>query len=63
MKIENVDFNVDAISKMTEKEFIDAHISELKTDLPIEIREKWLAIAYGKITGKKKNSIKESNTE
>jgi hypothetical protein len=58
MKIENVDFNVEAITKMSEKEFIDAHLSTVNTHLPVETREKWLVMAYGKITGKKKISEK-----
>jgi hypothetical protein len=60
MKIENTDFNVEAISKMTETEFVTSHISGVRIDLPVETREKWLRVAYGKITGKKKNSVKEA---
>jgi hypothetical protein len=59
MKIENVDFNEEAISAMSEKEFLEKHLPFVRTDLPSETREKWLIMAYGKITGKKKNSVKE----
>jgi hypothetical protein len=60
MKIENVDFDVKAIEKMTEKQFVETHLSTVRTDLPVETREKWLVMAYGKITGRKKNSEKEN---
>jgi hypothetical protein len=63
MKIDEVDFNVNAVEKMTEKEFIDTHFSTVKTDLSTDLREKWLVVAYGKITGKNKKLVKESDTK
>jgi hypothetical protein len=63
MKIENVDFNDEAISAMSESEFLEKHIPFVRTDLPIDTREKWLTMAYGKITGKKKNAVKETDTD
>ncbi|MDR1594296.1 MAG: hypothetical protein LBS43_07430 [Prevotellaceae bacterium] len=58
MKIDNVDFNVESVSKMTEEEFVKLHFPHIRTDLVPETREKWLVMAYGKIAGKKKNSVK-----
>ncbi|MDR1340830.1 MAG: hypothetical protein LBK58_12365 [Prevotellaceae bacterium] len=60
MKIENVDFDVRAVAGMTEKQFIETHLSTVRTDLPVETREKWLAMAYGKISGRRKNAEKTS---
>jgi hypothetical protein len=58
MKIDSVDFNADACKLLTEEEFVKTHFSTVRTDLDVDTREKWLRMAYGKVSGKKKAAVK-----
>jgi hypothetical protein len=54
LKYNGVTFVVEEAKKMTEKEFIEAHIGNFWLDRDEETRKKMLADVYSRINGKKK---------
>ncbi len=61
MKVDKVNFNEDAVRKLSKEEFIAMHIDVFWQDRDEATRRKMLADAYDRMTGEKTKRQKNAN--